>query len=179
MTSGFKHESVLIASHVKMLNFICIEKHVYSLNFPILQLYDVLKFIFLDTEQKPQQWRCHMTWSQVVTETLRSQPWDECTGSATTKIFCLNGLIKCLLPSGSCPAQCTVRCFAVLPPLHLPEHLPVWRLQPSCHFWFIQCCFGLRRVLLPPRSCRVRPSGHLSIFISIVWRTCLCLVVAS
>lgn len=55
MTSGFKHESVLIASHVKMLNFICIEKHVYSLNFPILQLYDVLKFIFLDTEQKPQQ----------------------------------------------------------------------------------------------------------------------------
>lgn len=61
MTSGFKHESVLIASHVKMLNFICIEKHVYSLNFPILQLYDVLKFIFLDTEQKPQQWRCH-TW---------------------------------------------------------------------------------------------------------------------
>lgn len=119
------------------------------------------------------------TWSQVVTETLRSQPWDECTGSATTKIFCLNGLIKCLLPSGSCPARCTVRCFAVLPPLHLPEHLPVWRLQPSCHFWFIQCCFGLRRVLLPPRSCRVRPSGHLSIFISIVWRTCLCLVVAS
>lgn len=60
MTTGFKHESVPIASHVKMLNFICIEKHVYSLSFPILQLYDVLKFIFLDTEQKPQEWRCHI-----------------------------------------------------------------------------------------------------------------------
>lgn len=171
MTTGFKHESVPIASHVKMLNFICIKKHVYSLSFPILQLYDVLKFVFLDAEQKPQEWRCHI-------RPGASQLWDECTGSATTKIFSLHSLIKCLLPSGSCPARCRVRCFALLPPLHPPEHLPVWRLQPLCHFWFIQCCFGLRRVLLPPRSCRVRPSGHLSIFISIVWRTCSCMVVA-
>lgn len=69
MATGFKHESVPIASHVKMLNFICIKKHVYSLRrkndfslygsfFSILQLCDVLKFVFLDTEQKPQEWRC-------------------------------------------------------------------------------------------------------------------------
>lgn len=53
MTTGFKHESVPIASHVKMLNVICIKKHVYSLSFPILQLM-MWKF-FLDTEQKPQE----------------------------------------------------------------------------------------------------------------------------